>query len=169
MNGAASSLVVNEAEDRQALVLESRQLTAVSLGAVLLVGLVAGIGYVAGRSVSAGQLATAPAPAIEAPAPAPPAVTVAPAPSPLPATVEPSYLDPEQARGQRFLQVCAVERGVAEVFLEVLARKGFTGRIAPGPDAKTFRVLVGPLTTTEIAETRSALERAGFTAFVRNY
>jgi hypothetical protein len=169
MNGAATSLVMNEAEERQALVLESRQLTAVSLGAVLLVGLVAGIGYVAGRSVSAGQPAAIPAPPVEAPAPAPAAAAAEPTLALLPAIAEQSDLDPQQARGKLFLQVCAAERGVAEVFVEVLARKGFLGRIAPGPDVKTFRVLVGPLVAAEVAETKSALGQAGFTAFLRQY
>jgi cell division protein FtsN len=62
-----------------------------------------------------------------------------------------------------------VDRGVAEVFVEVLARKGFPGRVADGPDEKTFRVLVGPLEREEIPQTKSALDRAGFTAFVRTY
>jgi hypothetical protein len=84
-------------------------------------------------------------------------------------TVEPRGTGPGQARGQRFLQVAAVDRGVAEVFVEVLARKGFPGRVAEGPDAKTFRVLVGPLAATEIPGTKSALDQAGLTAFVRTY
>jgi hypothetical protein len=62
-----------------------------------------------------------------------------------------------------------VDRGVAEVFVEVLARKGFPGRVAEGPDAKTFRVLVGPLAAAEIPKTRSALDQAGLPAFVRTY
>jgi hypothetical protein len=65
--------------------------------------------------------------------------------------------------------VAAVSRGVAEVFVEVLARKGFPGRVAEGPDAQTFRVLVGPLAKAEIPKTQSALDRAGLPAFVRTY
>lgn len=109
------------------------------------------------------------APEVQATPSAPVARAAEPKPPSLPMTVEPRGTGPGQARGQRFLQVAAVDRGVAEVFVEVLARKGFPGRVAEGPDAKTFRVLVGPLAATEIPETKSALDQAGLTAFVRTY
>ena len=109
------------------------------------------------------------APEMQATPSAPEARAAESKPSPLPMTVEPRGAGPGQARGQRFLQVAAVDRGVAEVFVEVLARKGFPGRVAEGPDAKTFRVLVGPLAATEIPGTKSALDQAGLTAFVRTY
>ena len=100
---------------------------------------------------------------------APVARAAEPKPLSLPMTAEPRSTGPGPAHGQCFLQVAAVDRGVAEVFVEVLARKGFRARMAEGPDAKTFRVLVGPLAKTEIPKTKSALDQAGFTAFVRTY
>ena len=109
--------------------------------------------------VSAAQAAPS-APLVGAAQPQPPSLLM---------NAEPHSSGPGQARGQWFLQVAAVERGVAEVFVEVLARKGFPGRVAEGPDAKTFRVLVGPLPRTEIPNTKSALDQAGLTAFVRTY
>jgi hypothetical protein len=120
-------------------------------------------------TLAAAGLPSASAAEAQATPSAPVARAAEPKPPSLPMTAEPGGGGPGQARGQSFLQVAAVDRGVAEVFVEVLARKGFRARMAEGPDAKTFRVLVGPLEKTEIPETKSALDQAGLTAFVRTY
>lgn len=107
-------------------------------------------------------------PSAPASAPTPPAEAQ-------PATAAPSvgaaskYPEPEP--GQTFLQVAAVRLTEAEVVVDVLKRKGFPARVAPGPSETLFRVLVGPLKDADqIAKTRKALEEAGFrSAYVRKY
>jgi len=91
-----------------------------------------------------------------------------PAPPSAPAAAA-SY--PEPAPGQTFLQVAAVSQSEAEFVADVLKRKGFAALVAPGPNERLFRVLVGPLKDAEeIAKTKKALEEAGFrSAYVRKY
>jgi cell division septation protein DedD len=67
-----------------------------------------------------------------------------------------------------YLQMAAVDRGVAEVFVEVLLRKGFEAVIANGPTEDMFRVLVGPVKdATSLARVKADLQAAGFTSFPR--
>jgi hypothetical protein len=188
-------LGLNEAPIQQGVMLTSRQLAAVMLVVVLLVGLATAFGYVTGRLI-ASELRTQsvaetdaglpnsilPKPTSERtpPLPAMPSVEPAPAPRepgiqtvrgvpPAPAIYSSQLISPKPNPGQKFLQVAAADRVVAGLFVERLARRGFPARVVPGPDASTYRVLVGPLTSSEIANTNSALERARFTAFVRVY
>lgn len=92
-----------------------------------------------------------------------------PAESPAVPTAAAPYPEPEP--GLTFLQVAAVRRQEAELVVDVLKRKGFSARVAPGPSETLFRVLVGPVTDAEqIAKTRKALEEAGFrSAYLRKY
>ncbi len=78
---------------------------------------------------------------------------------------------PEPPPGLTFLQVAALRRQEAELLVDVLKRKGFSARVAPGPSETLFRVLVGPLEDAEdIARTRKALEEVGFrSAYIRKY
>lgn len=110
------------------------------------------------------------------PTPEPTRVAAAPTPKPKP-TPEPEAPAPkksaegkaalasngEPAPGQVFLQVVASTRPDCEVIVDVLKKKGFPAMVAPGPNEKLFRVLVGPLKdATAISKTRSELEGAGF-------
>jgi cell division septation protein DedD len=64
--------------------------------------------------------------------------------------------------------MAAVDRGVAEVFVEVLRRKGFQAVIAKGPTEDIFRVLVGPVKdATSLARVKADLQAVGFTSFAR--
>lgn len=80
----------------------------------------------------------------------------------------------EPAPGQTYLQVAAVQQREAELFVDVLAKKGFHALYAPVPDKPaTYRVLVGPFKDPEaIAQARTDLQKAGFKGFealVRKY
>jgi len=67
-----------------------------------------------------------------------------------------------------YLQVAAVDRGMAGVLVEVLHRKGFQAEFTSGPTEDIFRVLVGPAKDAEaLARTKADLQAAGFTSFVR--
>jgi cell division septation protein DedD len=78
----------------------------------------------------------------------------------------------EPSSGQTYLQVVAVERAEAEIFVDVLGKKGFHAIFAPVPEKPgTFRVLVGPYKdAAAIGQARTDLEKAGFkNTFVRKY
>ena len=78
--------------------------------------------------------------------------------------------DDQLMAGATYLQLAAVDRLTAEVFIEVLHRKDFPSLIAPGPDQNTFRVLVGPASDEgAYHRLRSGLERIGFTSFIKRY
>jgi len=169
------------------LVLGNRQLLSVFFILVVLLGVVFTMGYVGGRNTTQGEVAAGPSEplVVEAggtPSLPPPAVAASsPAPSPpeqaeAPAAPSARPEPPAQAAssgpaaGQVFLQVAATGLSEAEVLLNVLDRRGFTGRLAPVPDQDLYRVLVGPIDGVEdLAETRSGLQAAGFQPFTRRY
>ena len=47
--------------------------------------------------------------------------------------------------GEIYIQIGAVERGMAMLLTEGLRSHGFDSFVAPGPNDKLFRVLIGPL------------------------
>jgi cell division protein FtsN len=62
-----------------------------------------------------------------------------------------------------YLQVVATSKPDAEIIADVLRRKGFNSLVAPGPNEKIFRVVVGPLAdSSTISKTRNELEAAAF-------
>ena len=72
--------------------------------------------------------------------------------------------------GQMYLQVLAVAKPEADVLAEVLAKKGFHALVAPGPNEKVFRVLVGPAKdASDAGKLRVELEAAGFKPFIKKY
>jgi hypothetical protein len=55
----------------------------------------------------------------------------------------PLFAEPEM--GKVYIQIAAVERGMAMLLTEGLRSHGFDSFVAPGPNEKLFRVLIGPL------------------------
>lgn len=55
----------------------------------------------------------------------------------------PLFAEPEM--GKVYIQIGAVERGMAMLLTEGLRSHGFDSFVAPGPNDKIFRVLIGPL------------------------
>lgn len=55
----------------------------------------------------------------------------------------PLFAEPEM--GKVYIQIAAVERGMAMLLTEGLRSHGFDSFVAPGPNDKVFRVLIGPL------------------------
>ena len=77
---------------------------------------------------------------------------------------------PEQPLpGETYLQIAALERDRAEVFVKALRGNGFRVVVASGPAEDIFRVLVGPLEDAALARTQADLQAIGFTAFPRKY
>jgi len=72
--------------------------------------------------------------------------------------------------GRTYLQVLAVAKPEAEVLVDVLTKKGFRAVVAPGPNDRVFRVLVGPAKDLDDAsKLKTDLEGAGFKPFVKKY
>ena len=90
---------------------------------------------------------------------------------------EPEPVPPTRAmplNGETYLQVAAIGKPEADLFVDVLSKKGFHALDAPVPgSAALFRVLVGPLKdASTIAKIRTELQNAGFKgydAIVRKY
>jgi cell division septation protein DedD len=131
------------------------------VGSVILTACVAA-SYAAGKSV--------------APKPAPPViVTREPEPPPVvlyqepPAMVEPPLLaDPKP--GSVYIQMAAVEKGVAVIFAEGLRKRGLAAFVAPGPSEKIFRVLIGPLPDpASYLRAKDEVDRIGLATFARKF
>jgi cell division septation protein DedD len=85
-----------------------------------------------------------------------------------PVPVAPVPDSENRSSGATYLQIAAVDRGMAGVLVEVLHRKGFQAEFTSGPTEDIFRVLVGPAKDAEaLARTKVDLQAAGFTSFVR--
>jgi cell division septation protein DedD len=65
------------------------------------------------------------------------------------------------------LQVTAVARAEAELFVDVLGKKGFHAIYTPVPDrSQWYRVLVGPFhDAAAVAQARADLNKAGFKGY----
>ena len=148
------------------MVLDNRQLAAILFLLASLLILVASISYVAGRLV-------APVPAqMASGSMADQSSVIVVDPLPLRGETPPTtqllharVIHP--SAGQVFLQVASVDRGMAEVTAEFLARKGFDARIASGTTANEFRVLIAG--DGDISKTQTKLEDFGFRSFVRKF
>jgi cell division protein FtsN len=70
--------------------------------------------------------------------------------------------------GNMFLQVAAVAQPQAGVVVDTLKQKGFPVKLAPGPNATLFRVMVGPFAdAATLGKAKADLESAGFHPLVR--
>ena len=147
-------------------------MTALAFVAIAAVALFSGISYVAGKA----SLQLAPLPPIKVTLPQP----QAPVPSigdqfalyqadaSPKAPDAPVFADP--APGKSYIQMAAVERGVAAVFAEGLRSHGLTAFVAPGPDNRIFRVLIGPVSDPQSYKAaKQELDKIGLATFMRQY
>jgi cell division protein FtsN len=114
-----------------------------------------------------------PAPAHTAPPKTaePPKTATPPPPQPKPpVATAPARTAGTPAAGQTFLQVAAIAKSEADLYADVLAKKGFPSMVAPGPSATIFRVLVGPLPdSAAVAKTKVDLEAVGIKSIIRKF
>ncbi len=77
-------------------------------------------------------------------------------------------IDPQP--GERYIQVSALTEEAAERYVRQLRQAKLEPHVAPGPRPELLRVLIGPFADQDaLARTKSDLERAGITNFVRKY
>jgi hypothetical protein len=176
-----SPLGLDEQADFE-IVLGRGQVASTMLLVLVVLVVFGGGGYVIGKSASpkvAVVQAAAPAPSalapVEKPAPAAMKAPEAPAPAvsapvvsaPLSASLS-APLFSEQEPGKVYLQVGAVDKGLAGIWAEGLRTHGLAAFVAPGPTATVWRVVIGPLPTPQSFEqAKATLDRLGINTFGR--
>ena len=169
------------------IVLGRRQIASLLFVAIVLAVVFSAVSYLAGRTTAARSLQPAPAqPPVAAAAPAPTPAPAEPAPvidatttvlppEPVVATAKsdarldaPIFADP--VAGSVYLQMGAVDKGMAVIFAEGLRKHGFDAFVAPGPSEKIFRVLIGPLPDPEaFRHAKEMVDAIDLGTFARKY
>ncbi len=157
------------------IVMGRRQMASVSLVVVVLLAVCSGVSYLIGRSLAHKDGEAGPTPVAQVVDP-----PAAPQPQPQPsqpdkipaaeaqASGNPLFADP--VPGAVYIQVGAVEKGVAQIWAEGLRTHGLKAFVAPGLSDRIFRVLVGPLPSPDAYQyTKDALDRIGLATFGRKY
>jgi hypothetical protein len=160
-----------------------RQVAGLMFLALVVVAVCSGGSYLAGKAISANREAPAePEIKIEQPVPTPTSTPV-PAPAPmLEATVvrEPAAAPVPKANEAPlfatpnpqaiYIQVGAVDKGVAVILAEGLRKHALDSFVAPGPGTKSFRVLIGPFADAEAYQkARNVVSEIGLDNFARRY
>lgn len=151
-----------------------------STGLVIMVVLAffSGVSYLIGKTTGARVPATPASTPVAAPttptaakAVAPVAVPAAPAAAPSAVSTKPEPpLFAEAVSGQVYLQVGAIEKGLAGIWAEGLRTHGLDSFVAPGPSDKVWRVLVGPLPDpAAFQQARTVLDSLGIDTFGKRY
>lgn len=152
------------------LVVGRRQMAALLFLGLVVVAVCSGGSYLAGKAFSTREEPAAaeihleqPAPMLEATVLRAPAAAFAPqtAEGPIFATPNPQAI---------YIQVGAVEKGVAVILAEGLRKHALDSFVAPGPGAKTFRVLIGPFADADAYQkARNIVSEIGLDSFARRY
>jgi len=159
-------------EEEFELVMGRRQIAAITFLALVLVAVCSGASYLAGKAMSALEEPVQPLIKLEQPAPLP----VVPLPVPiLEATIVPAPaaevpLFASAAPKAIYIQVGAVEKGVATVIAEGLRKHALDAFVAPGPNERVFRVLIGPFADAgAYQKARNIVDQIGLASFARQY
>jgi cell division septation protein DedD len=171
-----------EAPEEFEIVLGRRQVASVLFVASVVVVVFSAASYLAGRALTPKPVAPAP---VTAAIPEPTVVPVldatvvkaadAPAVVPesniaLPKSGPEAALFANPAPGAVYLQMGAVEKGVAVIMIEGLRKRGFVAFAAPGPNDVSFRVLIGPLPDADaFRRAKDQVDQIGLNSFVRKY
>jgi len=147
------------------LVMGPRQMAGMAFVAVVAIAVFSSVAYLAGKSNAPVRTAVASAP------PAPPARPLFRAPTVEPvAVIPPAPVFAEPESGKLYLQLAAVESPAASVFVEGLRLHRLRAFVAPGPDGKIVRVLVGPLENgADLNQAKAEVQKIGFDPMFRRY
>jgi cell division septation protein DedD len=165
-------------EEEFELVVGRRQIAAMTFLALVMVAVCSGASYLAGKVMSAREEPVQPPIVLEQPAPSIPAMIEAtivppPAPSALAAAPKPIAEVPLFASPipkATYIQVGAVEKGVAIVIAEGLRKHALDSFVAPGPTDKTYRVLIGPFADADAYQkSQNIVDQIGLASFARQY
>lgn len=172
------------------LVVGRRQAGALTFLALVVVALCSGASYLAGKAISAREETPVPMVKLE-PAPVPPSPAPASSTPILEATIVPPALPAAQVASPTalplaappeaplfaspvpqaiYIQVGAVEKGVATILAEGLRRHALDSFVAPGPSDRSFRVLIGPFAdAAAYQKAQAVVDRIGLASFARRY
>lgn len=144
------------------IVLGRRQLASVGFVATVIVAVITSFGYMAGKAIGPAPKTVIQRVVETVPAPSAPSVQ---APS-KPET--PLFANPVD--GALYIQMGAVEKGIAVIFAEGLRKHGLDAFVAPGPNDHIFRVLIGPVNGQEAHQkARKTVDDLGLTTFARKF
>src|SRR5712691_9254621 len=149
------------------IILGRRQIASLLFIAIVLAVVFSAVSYLAGSTAAAKPLKLAAAPS-------PAATSVLPAEPVLPILKRDNKPEPpmfaEPLPGAVYLQMGAVDKGMAMVFAAGLRKYGFDGFVAPGPNEKIFRVLIGPLPDPDsFRRAKAAVDALDLGTFARRY
>jgi hypothetical protein len=175
-----------ESDEEFEIVFGRSQLASTSLVLIVVLACFSGVFYLIGKAI--GKTAATQAPSQMTPAAVvKPAGDLLPAKAPLPvnapvAVVTPAPVMTQQASipqppvfaeaevGKVYIQVGAIEKGLAGVWAEGLRAHGLTAFVATGPSNNTWRVLVGPLPDPQTFQrAKDTLDRLGIATFGKKY
>jgi cell division septation protein DedD len=164
----------SETEDFE-LVVGRRQAAALTFLALVVVALCSGASYLAGKAIAPREEAPVPVIKLE-PAP-PPATEAAMVPPMFPpvtvasaAAVVEAPLFASPVAQAIYIQVGAVDKGVATILAEGLRKHSLDSFVAPGPSDKAFRVLIGPFPdAAAYQKAQAVVDRLGLASFARRY
>ena len=160
------------------IVLGRRQIAGLLFMVTALMMLSASAAYLVGKSAGRKNVVAVvpfpPKPPVRAEPLAAPVVPVAtPAPivsasPPVAKPVSPIFGNP--VRGKSYLQVTAVEKGMAEVIAQGFRARGLDSFAAPTPSPKVFRVLIGPLADqASYLRAKDTVDDLGLSATARRF
>jgi cell division septation protein DedD len=162
--------VVSEEPGEFEIVMGRGQLASTMLLVLVLLVVFSAGAYVIGKSAGPRVVAPTAAPAQVALAASAP-VQSAPVAVEKPAAQEAGKTAPvygDQVAGKVYLQVGAVERGLAGIWAEGLRTHGLDAFVAPGPSDKMWRVVIGPLPNPEAFQrAKTKLDELGINTFGR--
>ncbi len=178
LEGADEQQAGLESTGEYELVLGRTQLASWLFVGVIAVAVCGSLAYLAGETIAtkrarrAAVVLTAPVvAAVAAPVPAPaalPQASLLAKAELLTKSTRPLVAEPEV--GKVYLQVGAVERGMAVILAEGMRTHGFEAFVAPGPNDKIFRVLIGPLPDPDaFREAMLKVDALDLATFARKY
>ena len=154
------------------IVLGRAHFAGIGLAAIVLVAVFSGVAYSIGKSMASTAVVDA-TPALAVPLPEPP--TPAPA-APAPISAQEQTKTPaaplfgDEVTGKVYLQVGAIEKGLAAIWAEGLRTHGLDAFVAPGPGDKQWRVVIGPLPDSQAFQrAKDTLDRLQVNTFGRRY
>lgn len=146
-------------------VLGRRQVASLLFVASIVLMICVAASYVAGKAMAptaAPAVAVATLPVAREPEPPPIILNQEPVPE------APVFAEPKA--GSVYIQMGAVEKGVAIIFAEGLRKHGLNAFVGPGPSEKIFRVLIGPLPDPPAyVKAKETVDQIGLSTFARRF
>jgi cell division septation protein DedD len=151
-------------------VLGRRQIASLLFVSTIILMICVAIAYLAGKSIGAKAPVAEP---VIAAAVSPPVLARETEPPPIVLNQEPAPEPPifaEAKNGSVYIQMGAVEKGVAVIFAEGLRKHGLQSFVASGPSEKIFRVLIGPLPDpASYVKAKDIVDKIGLSTFARKF